>query len=91
MPVCPSGGLRVRLPGWLCSLSTEIISSTPDTGGLLLDKTFPWYLQMEDKSHSLVYLLLPLQHKQFRLHCHKYKMPSAFPSVLTLGVKIETK
>lgn len=51
----------------------EIIS-TADTGGLLTDKTSPWYLQVEDKLLSLAYLRLPLQCKQFRLNCQRHKM-----------------
>lgn len=53
--------------------------------GLLNDKTSPWNLQMEDKLHSLAYLLLPLQHKQLS----EVQNVSAFPSVLTLEVKVE--
>lgn len=48
-------------------------------------KTSPWYLQMEDKLHSLAYLLLPLQRKQLS----EVQNVSAFPSGLTLEVKGE--
>lgn len=62
----------------------EIISTT-DTPGLLNVKTSSWYLQMEDKLHSLVYLLLPLQCKQLS----EVQNASAFSSVLILAVKVE--
>lgn len=81
----PQAAYGVKLSDWICSLLTEIISTQQILMGLLNDKTSPWYLQMEDKLHSLAYLLLPLQHKQLS----EVQNVSAFPSVFTLEVKVE--